>query len=77
MNKAGNMCKIDSVIKRSNGCVCRYSGDCRPSEELVRVGENATLLIHEATLEDTMEQDAKDKNHCTTQEAIDVGIKYK
>ncbi len=54
----------------------RYSGDCRPSEDLAKAGENATLLIHEATLEDTMEKDAKEKSHCTTQEAIDVGIKY-
>ena len=32
-----------------------YSGDCRPSERLVQVGQGADLLIHEATFEDGME----------------------
>ena len=53
----------------------RYSGDTRPCDALVKAGADATLLIHEATLEDAMQQDAIEKNHCTTKEAIDIGIK--
>ncbi|TPX43189.1 hypothetical protein SeMB42_g00246 [Synchytrium endobioticum] len=49
-----------------------FSGDCRPSEDLIKVGQGATFLIHEATLENDMRQDAIDKKHCTTGEALDV-----
>uniref|UniRef100_A0A8B9JCK7 ribonuclease Z n=1 Tax=Astyanax mexicanus TaxID=7994 RepID=A0A8B9JCK7_ASTMX len=38
-------------------------------------GKNATLLIHEATLEDGMEEDAREKRHSTTSQAIDIGMK--
>ena len=72
-----------------------YSGDCRPSDDLVRLGKDtqqqltsptkllrdtppltlppATILIHEATFEDEMAEDAVAKKHCTVSEAIDVG----
>ena len=49
-----------------------YSGDTRPCPELVKVGANATLLIHEATLEDNMLEDAKEKKHCTISEALQI-----
>ncbi len=47
---------------------------CRPSEELIRLGAGATLLVHEATLEENMLQEAIDKRHCTTREALSVGL---
>ncbi|XP_072560984.1 zinc phosphodiesterase ELAC protein 2 isoform X1 [Paramormyrops kingsleyae] len=52
-----------------------FSGDTMPSEALVQMGKGATLLIHEATLEDGMEEEARDKRHSTTSQAIDVGMK--
>ena len=51
-----------------------FSGDCRPSQELIRVGKDCQVLIHEATLEDSMVQEAKAKKHCTLSEAIQVGV---
>lgn len=39
------------------------------------IGHRANLLIHEATLEDGMEKEAKKKAHCTIGEAIEVGRK--
>lgn len=33
-----------------------YSGDCRPSEALVREGKGAAVLIHEATFDESMKQ---------------------
>ena len=54
-----------------------YSGDCRPSTELVRRGMDATLLIHEATFEDDMMDEAVRKKHSTVSEAISVGTKMK
>ncbi|XP_071059979.1 zinc phosphodiesterase ELAC protein 2-like [Pseudochaenichthys georgianus] len=38
-------------------------------------GKDATLLIHEATLEDGMEEEAVDKKHSTTSQAIGIGMR--
>ncbi|KFH66572.1 hypothetical protein MVEG_07097 [Podila verticillata NRRL 6337] len=50
-----------------------YSGDSRPSQDLVRAGQGATVLLHEATFEDDMVDEAIKKRHSTTREAIEVG----
>ncbi|XP_029943479.1 zinc phosphodiesterase ELAC protein 2 [Salarias fasciatus] len=52
-----------------------FSGDTMPCEALGRIGRDATLLIHEATLEDGLEDEALDKRHSTTSQAIAVGVK--
>ncbi|ETW09117.1 hypothetical protein, variant 1 [Aphanomyces invadans] len=52
-----------------------FSGDCRPSQLLVEHAKDADVLIHEATFEDGMMGEAKKKDHSTTEEAIDVGIR--
>ena len=49
-----------------------YSGDCRPSDNLARVGHGADLLIHEATFENGMEEEAVLKMHSTVSEAVSV-----
>eukprot|EP00889_Picochlorum_renovo_P000432 jgi/Picre1/27462/NNA_000429.t1 len=49
-----------------------FSGDTRPCPQLVTAAKHATLLIHEATFEDTMKDEAIEKNHCTG-EAIAAG----
>ena len=54
-----------------------YSGDTRPVDELVRVGQECDLLIHEATFENEMVDHAKLKKHSTTQEAIRVSQKMR
>ncbi len=50
-----------------------YSGDCRPSDRLVEEGRNADVLIHEATFENGMEEEAVLKMHSTVAEALSVG----
>jgi len=52
-----------------------YSGDCRPSDRLIFHGQGADLLIHEATFEDGMEEEAVLKRHSTVGEALSVGKK--
>jgi ribonuclease Z len=52
-----------------------YSGDCRPSDRLCEAGVGADLLIHEATFEVGMEEEASLKKHCTVGEALDVAKK--
>jgi ribonuclease Z len=51
----------------------RYSGDTIPTQKLVQAGENATLLIHEATMADDQVEMAAAKMHSTVGQAIDIG----
>ncbi|CAM8983003.1 unnamed protein product [Rhodiola kirilowii] len=50
-----------------------YSGDTRPCPALVEAARGATVLIHEATFEDGLVDEAISRNHSTTNEAIEVG----
>ncbi|KAI5635446.1 tRNase Z endonuclease domain-containing protein [Phthorimaea operculella] len=52
-----------------------YSGDTLPCEKLIKLGQNSTLLIHEATMEDELADEARMKMHSTTSQAIDIGRK--
>ena len=54
-----------------------YSGDCRPSTSLINAGKECDLLLHEATFDDTMQSDAECKRHCTTSEAVEVGVRMR
>lgn len=51
-----------------------YSGDTRPNIDKFAktVGYRSDLLIHEATLDNELEEDAIKKRHCTINEAISV-----
>lgn len=68
-------------IRGSYGCVLRkkgkwsivYSGDTAPCKGLVEAGQNATLLIHEATFEDRLKEEARLRNHCTYSDAVKIG----
>ncbi len=50
-----------------------YSGDTIPSDNLIEMGKNCDLLIHEASMEDELVDEARLKFHSTTSEAIEVG----
>ncbi|POS87255.1 hypothetical protein EPUL_002021 [Erysiphe pulchra] len=63
------------VFKFPNGFKIAYSGDCRPSDRFVGIGQGATLLIHEATFDDELRNDAIVKKHSTTSEALEIGKK--
>jgi ribonuclease Z len=60
------------VLTWPSGLKVAYSGDCRPSDDFVRVGQGATLLIHESTFDDDKASDARAKKHSTMSEALDV-----
>jgi ribonuclease BN (tRNA processing enzyme) len=51
-----------------------YSGDTRPCHELVAAGRGATVLIHEATMENELQEEALLKRHSTTTEALRVAV---
>lgn len=52
-----------------------YSGDTKQCDELVKLGLNSTLLIHEATMEDELIEDALLKMHSTVSQAIEQSKK--
>ncbi|KAL1212426.1 tRNase Z TRZ3 [Cardamine amara subsp. amara] len=65
--------RVNSVGERIPGWKMVYSGDSRPCPETVEASRDATVLIHEATFEDALIEEALAKNHSTTKEAIDIG----
>uniref|UniRef100_A0A8C0YII8 Zinc phosphodiesterase ELAC protein 2 n=1 Tax=Cyprinus carpio carpio TaxID=630221 RepID=A0A8C0YII8_CYPCA len=62
-------------LTHQSGWQLVFSGDTMPCDAVVNIGKNATLLIHEATLEDGMEEEACEKRHSTTSQAIGIGMK--
>jgi len=54
-----------------------YSGDTRPTKSLVRLAENADLLIYEATLDDDLIEKAKEDGHSTPSQAAETAKKAK
>ena len=68
------------VLQHKQGWKLVYSGDTRPCGKLVKAGKNATLLIHEATFTQDLEDKAKIFKHSTMDEAMqvsrDMGAKF-
>ncbi|KAI8817703.1 beta-lactamase-like protein [Fimicolochytrium jonesii] len=62
-----------------NGFKAVYSGDCRPNMGLMKLGGDATVLIHEATFENDDKgcREALAKRHSTAREAVIVGGRMK
>ncbi|XP_055317663.1 ribonuclease Z, mitochondrial-like [Sitodiplosis mosellana] len=52
-----------------------FSGDTIPCDSLIELGRDSNLLIHEATLEDTLAASAATKKHSTISQAIEQGHK--
>ena len=52
-----------------------YSGDHRIQDDFVKKVGNCDLLIHEATFDDSMAEDAYKKNHSTISQALEIGEK--
>lgn len=55
-----------------------YSGDTKPTKLFAyKVGQNSDLLIHEATHENGLEDEAEKKNHSTIGQALDIAHRMK
>lgn len=50
-----------------------YSGDTPPCKRIIELGQDSTLLIHEATFQDELHERAKSTNHSTVSDAIHQG----
>ncbi|CBZ54590.1 Ribonuclease Z, related [Neospora caninum Liverpool] len=51
-----------------------YSGDTRPCQQLFDLARNATVLIHEATFEDALIQEAIEKRHSSLSEVVRAAL---
>lgn len=56
----------------SSGFKLSYSGDTRPNAAFIGIGAESTVVVHEATFEDSMAAQACGKKHCTVGEALEV-----
>ncbi|KAJ7102976.1 hypothetical protein C8R43DRAFT_230388 [Mycena crocata] len=63
------------VFRHQDGWSLVFSGDTLPTQSLVRGGQGATLLIHEATMGDGEEAMARVKAHSTVGQAIETARK--
>jgi ribonuclease Z len=52
-----------------------YSGDTAPSENLIKLGKDSDILIHEATFSKELFETAKEKQHSTSVDAAKAAIK--
>lgn len=52
-----------------------YSGDATSADDLVKLGKNSTLLIHEATFQDELIEIAVAKRHSTISQALEQSQK--
>ncbi|KAL3678250.1 hypothetical protein R1sor_021206 [Riccia sorocarpa] len=62
------------ILRGKSGWSVVYSGDTRPCKALEYAGQGCSLLIHEATFEDELIEQAKQKRHCTVSEALKAGL---
>ena len=67
-------CKICLGGERED-CAVLYSGDCIPSNHLIRAGHRCALLIHEATYASGKTRMARERKHSTVSQAIAVAEK--
>jgi ribonuclease Z len=69
----GRIVKPEMVLGSSRlGRKIVYTGDTRPSKPLVRLAENANLLIHEATFDDELFERAGEDGHSTPSQAAET-----
>ena len=64
-----------TITTRVNPFKVVFSGDAMPSPYLAVAGKDCDVLIHEATMEDDLEDEAVIKRHSTTSQAVGMGKK--
>jgi ribonuclease Z len=61
------------VLEADEGWIVSFSGDTRPNRAFAEAARGSTVMIHEATFEDGLEQEARAKKHSLVGEAVKVG----
>jgi ribonuclease Z len=49
-----------------------YAGDCEPDDNTAEVAKGADLLIHEATFDSSMKEEARERLHSTAEGAARI-----
>ena len=62
-----------SIALKSDEWKVAYSGDTTPNSQFVEIGKDCDVLIHEATHQSTLSEDAAKKRHSTVAQAIEIG----
>lgn len=72
----GKTIKPEMVLgpPRKGKKIC-YSGDTRPSNKLIELAKESTILIHESTYQKSDEQRAIENAHSTSQDAANIAKK--
>jgi ribonuclease Z len=74
----GRVVKPDQIVGEPRpGRKIVYSGDTRPNQSLLKLAENADLLIHEATFDDELLERAKEDGHSTPTQAAETAKQAK
>ncbi len=69
--------KLDDVSKIAKGKKISYSGDTKYDENIVKHSKNSDILIHEATFDDSLKEEAELKKHSTASDAAKAAKKSK
>ena len=74
----GRVVKSEEVLGLlRRGRKIAYTGDSKPSRSLIKLAENADLLIHDATFDDELEDRAREDGHSTPSQAAETAKKAK
>uniref|UniRef100_T1JGB1 ribonuclease Z n=1 Tax=Strigamia maritima TaxID=126957 RepID=T1JGB1_STRMM len=68
-----NIIAFGVVLTLKDGQKLVYTGDTTPCDDLIEIGKNCNLLIHEATMCDFETQPSHAKYHSTVSQAIEMG----
>ncbi|NYZ74341.1 ribonuclease Z [Candidatus Micrarchaeota archaeon] len=63
---------LEDVTWTKAGRKVVYSGDCLPDDNIIEAARGADLLIHEATFEESMKEEAAERFHSTAKGAAEV-----
>lgn len=63
------------VGPKRTGRKITFSGDTAPSDNLIKLGKDSDVLIHEATFSEDLRKNAIDKKHSTSVDAANVAKK--
>lgn len=69
--------KLEDVSWTKKGIKVVYSGDTLPCPGLIKAAKDADLLICEGTLDESLKEEAKERLHCTMEDAAETAKKAK
>jgi ribonuclease Z len=64
--------RLEDVTWRMRGRKIVYAGDCAPGDATIEAAKGADLLIHEATFDSSMKDEASERMHSTAAQAAEV-----